>query len=47
MFDYFYKEVQMQDNMFCLIASLKDLSKKEKSDTGRKAICRISYQSSV
>ena len=29
MFDYFYKEVQMQDNMFCLIASLKDLSKKK------------------
>ena len=29
LFDYFYKEVQMQDNMFCLIASLKDLSKKK------------------
>ena len=28
MFEYFYKEVQVQDNLFCLIASLKYLSQK-------------------
>lgn len=29
MFTYFYKEVQVQDNLFCLIASLKYLSQKK------------------
>ena len=29
MFDYFYRDVQIQDNIFCLVATLKYLSRKE------------------